>query len=140
MLDILLLLVLVHLSPGLRHEYSDEERHGAAHTAEVEEEAPGAELGEDEAGGLHGHPGHHVVGGDGDRLHHGLHVGAEPLRWGQERSSLLSHETMKSLPMNIQGKLTMARPELNMKTMMRTVRTQLMRVPSSASVPAQCRE
>ena len=46
---------------------------------------------------------------------------------------------MKSLPMNIQGKLTMARPELNMKSMMRTVRTQLMRVPSSASVPAECR-
>ena len=50
---------------------------------------------------------------------------------------MLSHETMKSLPMNIQGKLTMARPELNMKSMMRTVRTQLMRVPSSDSVPAE---
>ena len=39
--------------------------------------------------------------------------------------------------MNIQGKLTMARPALNMKIMMRTVRTQLIRVASSDSVPAE---
>ena len=71
----------VHVAASLRDKGRDEERHGAAHPAEVEEEAAGAELGEDEAGALHGHPGHHVVGGDGDRLHHGLHVGAEPLRW-----------------------------------------------------------
>ena len=81
MLDILLLLVLVHLSPGLRHEYSDEERHGAAHTAEVEEEAAGAEVGEDEAGALHRHPHHQEAKADGGGLHHRLQLGAEPLRW-----------------------------------------------------------
>ena len=47
MLNRLFLLVLVHLSPGLRDKHSNEERHGAAHPAEVEEETAGAELGED---------------------------------------------------------------------------------------------
>ena len=50
---------------------------------------------------------------------------------------MLTHEIMLSLPMNIQGKLTMARPALNMKIMMRTVRTQLIRVASSDSVPKE---
>ena len=39
MLNRLFLLVLVHLSPSLWDEYGDEECHGPAHPAEVEEEA-----------------------------------------------------------------------------------------------------
>ena len=37
----------VHVAASLRDKGRDEERHGAAHRAEVEEEAAGAELGED---------------------------------------------------------------------------------------------
>ena len=73
------LFLLVHLAASLGHTGGDEERHGAAHSAEVEEEAAGAELGEDEAGGLHRHEDHQEVGGDGGSLHHGLQLGAEPL-------------------------------------------------------------
>ena len=79
MLNRLFLLVLVHLSPSLWDEYGDEECHGAAHPAEVEEEAAGAEQPEDEAGGLHRHEDHQVVEGDEGGLHQGLQVGAEPL-------------------------------------------------------------
>ena len=70
----------VHLAASLWNTDGDEERHGAAHSAEVEEEAAGAELGEDEAGGLHRHEDHQEVGGDGGSLHHRLQLGAEPLR------------------------------------------------------------
>ena len=80
MLNRLFLLVLVHLSPGLRDKHSNEERHGAAHPAEVEEEAAGAELGEDEAGALHCHKDHQETEADGGGLHHRLQLGAEPLR------------------------------------------------------------
>ena len=79
MLNRLFLLVLVHLSPGLRDKHSNEERHGAAHPAEVEEEAAGAEEAEQEAGGLHRHEDHQEVEGDEGGLHQGLQVGAEPL-------------------------------------------------------------
>ena len=126
MLDILLLLVLVHLSPGLRHEYSDEERHGAAHTAEVEEEAAGAEVGEDEAGALHRHPHHQEAKADGGGLHHRLQLGAEPLRC----NTLIIWEYEVFLPMSIQGKLTTATPQQNMKIMRSTVKIQLIRVSS----------
>ena len=84
MLNRLFLLVLVHLSPGLRHECSDEERHGAAHPAEVEEEAAGAEEAEQEAGGLHRHEDHQEVEGDGRGLNHRLQVWAEPLGYAEE--------------------------------------------------------
>ena len=69
----------VHVAASLRDKARDEERHGAAHAAEVEEEAAGAEQPEDEAGGLHRHEDHQVVEGDEGGLHQGLQVGAEPL-------------------------------------------------------------
>ena len=70
MLNRLFLLALVHLSPSLWDEHSNEECHGPAHPAEVEEEAAGAELGEDEAGALHRHKDHQEAEADGGGLHH----------------------------------------------------------------------
>ena len=71
----------VHLSPGLGHADGYEDGVEAAHAAEAEEEAWCAEVGEDEAGGLHRHEDHQEAEADGGRLHHGLQVGAEPLGW-----------------------------------------------------------
>ena len=126
MLNRLFLLVLVHLSPSLWDEYGDEECHGPAHPAEVEEEAAGAELGEDEAGALHRHEDHQEAEADGGGLHHGLQLGAEPLRC----NTLIICEYEVFLPMSIQGKLTIATPQQNMKIMRSTVKIQLIRVAS----------
>ena len=69
----------IHVAASLGDKGRDEERHGAAHAAEVEEEAAGAEEAEHEAGGLHRHEDHQEVEGDEGGLHQGLQVGAEPL-------------------------------------------------------------
>ena len=69
----------VHVAASLGDKGRDEERHDAAHPAEVEEEAAGAEEAEQEAGGLHRHEDHQEVEGDEGGLHQGLQVGAEPL-------------------------------------------------------------
>ena len=127
MLNRLFLLVLVHLSPSLWDEYGDEECHGAAHPAEVEEEAAGAELGEDEAGALHRHEDHQEAEADGGGLHHRLQLGAEPLRCN---SNIINCECEMFLPISIQGKLTIATPQQNMKIMRSTVKIQLIRVAS----------
>ena len=79
----------IHLAPGLGHADGYEECVEAAHAAEAEEEAWCAEVGEDEAGGLHRHEDHHEVGGDGGSLHHRLQLGAEPLRWQSAQYSML---------------------------------------------------
>ena len=63
-----------------RNHESDDKGVNHGHPGEVEEEAAGAEQPEDEAGGLHRHEDHQEVGGDGGSLHHGLQLGAEPLR------------------------------------------------------------
>ena len=87
----------VHLAASLRNTDGDEERHGAAHPAEVEEEAAGAELGEDEAGALHRHEDHQEAEADGGGLHHRLQLGAEPLRC----NTLINDSEMMTSSVNV---------------------------------------
>ena len=89
--------VAIHISSRLRNTQGDEHGHGATHPAEVEEEAAGAEQAEEEVGGLHRHEDHQEVGGDGGSLHHGLQLGAEPLRC----NTLINDSEMMTSSVNV---------------------------------------